>query len=207
MSSAGPRAIRPSRSTAYASPTHSSLLAQTLRAAEPQPGMIHPPELTESCRACASTRWIHRRRARTVGLCPRASIRARTAVSASLAKLLAECSNVHHAITGCSSTGRGTSSPCYYDAIDHFGHGFMAYHPPRMHSRQRPGFRDLPARRHCGLSLPRHDAGRCSSSPVKTPRSSSSPITAFAAVPFARVLSRCSSGLGRSGTAITACSR
>ena len=49
-----------------------------------------------------------------------------------LAKLIAECSNVHNAITWLLEHRPWDCAAVYYDAIDHFGHGFMAYHPPKM---------------------------------------------------------------------------
>ena len=49
-----------------------------------------------------------------------------------LGKLIAECSNVHNAITWLLEHRVWDCAAVYYDAIDHFGHGFMAYHPPKM---------------------------------------------------------------------------
>ena len=46
----------------------------------------------------------------------------------------------------------------YYDAIDHFCHGFMRYHPPRLPWIAEEDFDDLSACRGHRLSLPRRDA-------------------------------------------------
>ena len=50
----------------------------------------------------------------------------------SVAKILAECSSVHAAATAVMQLEEWDLMCVYYDAIDHFGHGFMRYHPPQM---------------------------------------------------------------------------
>ena len=51
----------------------------------------------------------------------------------SLAKIIAEASSVHAAATQILSTQRDWDfAAVYYDAIDHFSHGFMRYHPPKL---------------------------------------------------------------------------
>ena len=50
---------------------------------------------------------------------------------ASVMKILAECSTVHAAATWAMSNEPWDFMGVYYDAIDHFSHGFMKYHPPR----------------------------------------------------------------------------
>ena len=50
----------------------------------------------------------------------------------SVAKILAECSSVHAAATAIMQLEPWDLMCVYYDAIDHFGHGFMRYHPPQM---------------------------------------------------------------------------
>lgn len=47
------------------------------------------------------------------------------------AKILSECATVHAAATGVMQNEPWDFMAVYYDAIDHFGHGFMRYHPPR----------------------------------------------------------------------------
>lgn len=46
-------------------------------------------------------------------------------------KTLAECSTVHAAATWAMANEPWDFMAVYYDAIDHFCHGFMKYHPPR----------------------------------------------------------------------------
>lgn len=46
-------------------------------------------------------------------------------------KILAECVSVHAAATWAMENEPWDFMGVYYDAIDHFSHGFMKYHPPR----------------------------------------------------------------------------
>lgn len=48
-----------------------------------------------------------------------------------VAKTLAECSGVHAVATAIMQHEPWDFMAVYYDAIDHFSHGFMKYHPPR----------------------------------------------------------------------------
>lgn len=48
------------------------------------------------------------------------------------AKILADCSSIHAAATAVIQLEAWDFMAVYYDAIDHFGHGFMKYHPPRQ---------------------------------------------------------------------------
>ncbi|MCX7098148.1 MAG: alkaline phosphatase family protein [Methylococcales bacterium] len=50
---------------------------------------------------------------------------------ASVMKILAECTSVHAAATWAMANEPWDFMGVYYDAIDHFSHGFMKYHPPR----------------------------------------------------------------------------
>jgi len=50
----------------------------------------------------------------------------------SVAKCMAECSSVHAAATAIMQLEPWDFLAVYYDAIDHFSHGFMQYHPPRL---------------------------------------------------------------------------
>ncbi|MGJ3241769.1 MAG: alkaline phosphatase family protein [Opitutales bacterium] len=50
----------------------------------------------------------------------------------SCAKIIAEVSGIHAATTACMQLEPWDFMAAYYDAIDHFGHGFMKYHPPRQ---------------------------------------------------------------------------
>ncbi len=56
----------------------------------------------------------------------------------SLAKIIADCTTIHAAATGLLQAEDWDFCAVYYDAIDHFGHGFMKYHPP-----QRPYVNDF----------------------------------------------------------------
>ena len=50
-----------------------------------------------------------------------------------LAKLVAECSSIHAAATHLLARDPDWDfAAVYYDAIDHFSHGFMRYHPPKL---------------------------------------------------------------------------
>jgi predicted AlkP superfamily phosphohydrolase/phosphomutase len=49
----------------------------------------------------------------------------------SVMKILAECVSVHAAATWAMENEPWDFMGVYYDAIDHFSHGFMKYHPPR----------------------------------------------------------------------------
>ena len=49
-----------------------------------------------------------------------------------LAKTIADCTSVHGAATALIQLEPWDFMAVYYDGIDHFGHGFMKYHPPRQ---------------------------------------------------------------------------
>ncbi len=49
-----------------------------------------------------------------------------------LAKITAECSTIHAAATAVMQLEPWDLMAVYYDAIDHYSHGFMRYHPPRQ---------------------------------------------------------------------------
>lgn len=49
----------------------------------------------------------------------------------SIAKVIADCSSIHSATTYIMDNEEWDFMGVYYDAIDHFCHGFMKYHPPR----------------------------------------------------------------------------
>lgn len=50
----------------------------------------------------------------------------------SLAKTIAECSTIHAAGTYILENEEWDFTAIYYDAIDHFCHGFMRFHPPQI---------------------------------------------------------------------------
>jgi predicted AlkP superfamily phosphohydrolase/phosphomutase len=49
----------------------------------------------------------------------------------SLAKIIADMTSIHSAATALIQNEPWDFMAVYYDAIDHFGHAFMKYHPPR----------------------------------------------------------------------------
>jgi Flp pilus assembly protein TadD len=51
-----------------------------------------------------------------------------------LARLLAECASTHAAGTWLLANEPWDFAAIYYDAIDHFSHAFMRFHPPRLES-------------------------------------------------------------------------
>jgi predicted AlkP superfamily phosphohydrolase/phosphomutase/tetratricopeptide (TPR) repeat protein len=50
----------------------------------------------------------------------------------SLAKIISETMSIHAAATELLETEEWDFAAIYYSGIDHFGHGFMRYHPPRL---------------------------------------------------------------------------
>src|SRR5689334_1765548 len=52
----------------------------------------------------------------------------------SLGKIIAETMTTHAVATELLATQAWDFAAIYYDAIDHFGHAFMRYHPPRLPS-------------------------------------------------------------------------
>jgi len=49
----------------------------------------------------------------------------------SLAKIIADCTSIHSAATALMQNEPWDLMSVYYDAIDHFGHAFMKFHPPQ----------------------------------------------------------------------------
>ncbi|MEZ5012828.1 MAG: alkaline phosphatase family protein [Chitinophagales bacterium] len=49
-----------------------------------------------------------------------------------ISKILADCSTIHNAATYILENEEWDFLGVYYDAIDHFCHGFMKFHPPQM---------------------------------------------------------------------------
>lgn len=64
----------------------------------------------------------------TLGQVPHAE----TGPLAAIAQMLARAGTVHNVITDLLEHEPWDFATVYYDAIDHFGHGFMEYHPPKM---------------------------------------------------------------------------
>jgi tetratricopeptide (TPR) repeat protein len=49
-----------------------------------------------------------------------------------LLKIIADCTSIHSAATALMQNEPWDFMAVYYDAIDHFGHAFMRYHPPKQ---------------------------------------------------------------------------
>ncbi len=58
----------------------------------------------------------------------------------SLARIIAETMSVHAVATELLNKQPWDFAAVYYSAIDHFGHGFMSYHPPRLPWVPEPDF-------------------------------------------------------------------
>lgn len=96
------------------------------------PGTVHPPELTDLFAALR----IHPEEltgAHLLPFVPEAEKidQHRDRRLFAVAKILAECATVHAAATYVMEHTAWDFMAVYYDAIDHFCHGFMKYHPPR----------------------------------------------------------------------------
>src|SRR5690606_26625351 len=50
----------------------------------------------------------------------------------SLAKIIAETMTIHAVATELLETQEWDFAGIYYAGLDHFGHAFMSYHPPRL---------------------------------------------------------------------------
>jgi tetratricopeptide (TPR) repeat protein len=50
----------------------------------------------------------------------------------SLLRIIADCTSIHSAATALMQDEPWDFMAVYYDAIDHFGHAFMRYHPPKQ---------------------------------------------------------------------------
>jgi Type I phosphodiesterase / nucleotide pyrophosphatase len=48
------------------------------------------------------------------------------------AKVLSDAASVHAVLTALMETEAWDFTAVYYDAVDHFSHGFMPYHPPKL---------------------------------------------------------------------------
>lgn len=98
-----------------------------------RPGTVHPSRLAEQI---ADLR-IHPAELENEHLLPFIPRAAEIDPSAdkrleSCAKILAEISGIHAAATATLQLEPWDFAAVYYDGIDHFGHGFMRYHPPRL---------------------------------------------------------------------------
>jgi predicted AlkP superfamily phosphohydrolase/phosphomutase/tetratricopeptide (TPR) repeat protein len=97
------------------------------------PGTVHPPELSETL---AELR-MHPEEIfgpMVEAFVPKAAEvdQSKDRRLASLAKILSECVSIHSAATWLLDHETWDFFAVYYDAIDHFCHGFMRYNPPRQ---------------------------------------------------------------------------
>jgi predicted AlkP superfamily phosphohydrolase/phosphomutase/tetratricopeptide (TPR) repeat protein len=97
------------------------------------PGTVHPPELA----ATLAEMRLHPEE--VVGPMVEAFVPRAAEIDQdqdrrlySLAKILCECVSIHSAATWLIENQPWDLFAVYYDAIDHFSHGFMRYHPPRQ---------------------------------------------------------------------------
>lgn len=96
------------------------------------PGMVHPPELADPLAELriepeelpADLMQFFVPRALEVDQEKSRGIH-------SAARVICECANIHSAATWLMDHEPWDLCAVYFDAIDHFGHGFMKYHPPR----------------------------------------------------------------------------
>ncbi len=97
------------------------------------PGMVHPPELGEDLAALrlnpedlpADLLSFFVPRALEID-------QQKDHRLLSVARTTAECANIHTAATWLMDREPWDLCAVYFDAIDHFGHGFMKYNPPRQ---------------------------------------------------------------------------
>ena len=98
-----------------------------------RPGTVHPPRLMEALAECR----VHPYELEGVQLqafVPRAAEidLDKDKRLYSVAKTLAEISGIHAAATALMQLEPWDFMAVYYDGIDHFSHGFMKFHPPRL---------------------------------------------------------------------------
>jgi predicted AlkP superfamily phosphohydrolase/phosphomutase/tetratricopeptide (TPR) repeat protein len=96
------------------------------------PGIVHPPHFGE---ALAALRLNPEELPRDLleAFIPRATEidQQRDHRLHSAARIVAECANIHSAATWLMDRVPWDLCAVYFDAIDHFGHGFMKFNPPR----------------------------------------------------------------------------
>jgi len=86
---------------------------------------FHPTELTEAdlCAFLPGLEGMNREDLDKAEKDPRMQM---------LLKIIADCTSIHSAATWLMQNERWNFMAVYYDAIDHFGHAFMRYHPPKQ---------------------------------------------------------------------------
>ncbi len=98
-----------------------------------RPGTVHPPELADSLKQFR----LHPQELSDQHIGPFvpgfASIEQdKDHRLESIAKIIAECTSVHAAATAVMQHVPWDFMAVYYDAIDHFSHGFMRFYPPQL---------------------------------------------------------------------------
>jgi tetratricopeptide (TPR) repeat protein len=98
-----------------------------------RPGTVHPPRLAEVLAECR----IHPGELdgdQLLPFVPRAAEidQEKDPRLGNIAKVLAENAGIHAAATALMQMEPWDFMAVYYDGIDHFSHGFMKYHPPRL---------------------------------------------------------------------------
>ena len=96
-------------------------------------GTVHPPELAETLAALR----VHPAELTGAHLAPFVPALDRVDQEndlriAKLSRIVADTASIHAAATYLLETTEWDLAAVYYDAIDHFGHLFMKYHPPQM---------------------------------------------------------------------------
>lgn len=97
------------------------------------PGTVHPPEMSaELAELRFHPAWLDERQVRP--FIPHAEevdqeVDSRMGICM---KMIAECTSIQAAATHLLETHTWDYAAVYFDAIDHFCHGFMKYHPPRQ---------------------------------------------------------------------------
>ncbi|NQY67226.1 MAG: alkaline phosphatase family protein [Flavobacteriales bacterium] len=97
------------------------------------PGTVHPPELEDTF----ATLRIHPDELTQAHIQPFVPHCAevdqdRDSRLGGLSKIIADAASIHSAATWTMENTEWDFMGVYYDAIDHFGHGFMKFHPPQM---------------------------------------------------------------------------
>ena len=106
-----------------------------------RPGAVHPPELTDTL---ADLR-VHPQELDAEHILPFVPEAGRIDQNkdkrlSSVAKVLAECSSIHSVATHLIQDQPWDFMAVYHDAIDHFCHGFMRYHPPKQEHVKKEDF-------------------------------------------------------------------
>jgi len=98
-----------------------------------QPGTVHPPRLSDKIAALR----VHPAELTAEMLLPFIPQAAKIDIEndarlGMLTRIVADCATVHACATATMQLEPWDFMAVYYDAIDHFGHAFMRYHPPRQ---------------------------------------------------------------------------